>query len=113
MSIPEVSNRDRLLFFLKENLRSIRSITTSNLLITNKVTGSYATITSLTASSAAISQESWRAQALNSGWENYSVEAPATTYPDAGYMKDSGGFVHLKGLIRANGSVDSSDPPIG
>ena len=112
MPIPEVSSRDRLLFFLKESLRNIQSLTTNNLLITNKVTGSYATVTSLTASSATISQESWAAPDLETGWENFSVEDPSTTYADAGYMKDSVGFIHLNGLIRANGSVDSSDPEL-
>lgn len=47
-------------------------------------------------------QESWTAPTFTNSWVNY-----GGTFGNAGYMKDSLGFVHLKGLIK-NGTIAQS-----
>lgn len=54
-------------------------------------------------------QQAWVSMTLQSGWSDYdSNHSPAT------YMKDSLGFVHLRGLIK-NGTVGSiiTNMPVG
>lgn len=49
----------------------------------------------LNSSKANTVQESWYAPVLQNGWVNYGIG-----YKNAGYIKDSLGFVHLTGLIK-------------
>ena len=44
-------------------------------------------------------QQQWIAPTFENGWVNYATVD--TVWDVAGYMKDSLGFVHMKGLIRA------------
>lgn len=44
-------------------------------------------------------QQAWQSPTLLNSWVNY-----GGTFNNAGYMKDSLGFVHLRGLIK-NGTV--------
>ena len=46
-----------------------------------------------------IVQEAWTAPTLVNSWVNYDT----ATWNSAGYMKDTMGFVHLKGLIKDGG----------
>ena len=41
-------------------------------------------------------QQAWQAPTLLNGWTNYD----ATTWDPVGYMKDSLGFVHLRGFVK-------------
>ena len=41
-------------------------------------------------------QQTWQTPALQNGWVNY-----GSPFDTAGYMKDSLGFVHLKGLVKS------------
>jgi hypothetical protein len=49
-----------------------------------------------------IAQEAWTAPTLAGTWSNY-----GGLYQDAGYMKDSLGFIHLRGLLKAGGAGDT------
>lgn len=49
----------------------------------------------------AITQESWSAPTLEANWSNLGGD-----YVRAGYMKDSMGFVHIRGLIDCDGAGD-------
>lgn len=53
------------------------------------------TITNALAGKAAIAQEAWSAPSFQNSWGNYD----AANWCNAGYMKDTVGFVHLRGLI--------------
>jgi hypothetical protein len=48
-------------------------------------------------------QDSWTAPALGTNWVNY-----GGVYQTVGYMKDSIGFIHLRGLVKAAGAVSST-----
>lgn len=45
-------------------------------------------------------QENWIAPTLSGSWVNY-----GSGFATAGYMKDSMGFVHMKGLIKSGTST--------
>jgi hypothetical protein len=62
--------------------------------ITGKVTGEHQT-----------TQEDWRLPTLLNSWVNLDV----SLYNSAGYMKDTNGFVHLKGLIMS-GTIGYNTP---
>lgn len=49
-----------------------------------------------------IVQDSWTAPTLAGTWSNY-----GGGYQDAGYLKDSLGFIHLRGLLLAGGAGDT------
>lgn len=49
-----------------------------------------------------IPQENWTAPSLENSWVNY-----GGGYQDAEYMKDSLGFIHLRGLIK-DGTVNNT-----
>lgn len=48
-----------------------------------------------------IDQEAWKAPTLESNWSNYGGD-----YVESGYMKDTMGFVHIRGLIDCDGAGD-------
>ena len=52
---------------------------------------------------AGYSQDSWTAPSLGSNWANY-----GGVYQTVGYMKDSIGFIHVRGLVKATGAVSST-----
>lgn len=56
-------------------------------------------------------QQGWIAPTFQNGWVNYDI----ATYEPAGYMKDSLGFVHLKGLVKSGtvGAVPVFTLPAG
>ncbi len=53
-------------------------------------------ITAAKLASVPAGQEGWSAPALLNGWTNYD----ATTWDPVGYMKDSLGFVHIRGFLK-------------
>lgn len=48
-------------------------------------------------------QQAWQVPTFTNSWINYDT----TVFQAAGYMKDSLGFVHLRGLVK-NGTVSSA-----
>ena len=48
-----------------------------------------------------IAQEAWNAPTLESNWSNYGGD-----YVESGYMKDTMGFVHIRGMIDCVGAGD-------
>ena len=48
-----------------------------------------------------IAQEAWNAPTLESNWSNYGGD-----YVESGYMKDTMGFVHIRGMIDCDGAGD-------
>jgi len=71
--------------------------------VLNNNTGDLQLDGDLTVSSAGstIAQETWTAPTLEINWSNYGGD-----YVEAGYMKDSMGFVHIRGMLDCNGAGD-------
>lgn len=53
-------------------------------------------------------QQAWQTPAMLNGWVRYD-----TTHDNVGYMKDSLGFVHLRGLIRSGTAGTVFTLPVG
>ena len=82
------------------------AVTTSKILDSNVTTNKLANL-SVTAAKIE-TQQAWIVPTMVNSWVRYD-----TTYDNVGYMRDSLGFVHLRGLIKSGTAANMFQLPVG